>query len=348
MLGQGATKLLMVPSDDRWVAFVDSNPKASIFHHTAWMKLIADCYGYLPFVVALCNERGEITAGLPLVEVGSLLTGRRWVSLPFTDHCEPLSHNNVPPQALFEYLSELQIKYKVPRVELRAAIPHEGQVHRDTSQVLQYMKLSSDAEAIYRNFHRTRVQQSIAKAEREGVGVQWAKSERDLAVFYDLHLRTRHRLGVPVQPKRYFELLWQRIIEAGLGFILVAYKDSVPIAGGVFLTYNATLVYKHGASDRDYSHLCGNHMLLWTSILWGCEHGYTLFDWGKASIGNSGLRAFKSGWGPQESILTYSVFSATPPNRALDGLSGITEALIRHAPRWVCRMTGELLYRHFA
>jgi CelD/BcsL family acetyltransferase involved in cellulose biosynthesis len=330
------------------MTFVDSMQNASIFHHSAWMNLIADCYGYHPFVVALCGEKGEITAGLPLMKVSSLLTGRRWVSLPFTDHCEPLSHDNVPPQALFEYLSELQTTYKVPRVELRAAIPYEGQVHRDTTQVLHCLRLSSDAQAIRRKFHRTRVQQNIAKAEREGIRVRWAENKHDLDIFYELHLKTRHRLGVPVQPRRYFELLWQRIIDAGLGFILLAYKDSVPIAGGVFLTYNATLVYKYGASDRDYSQFAANHMLLWTSIRWGCEHGYMLLDWGKADIGDLGLRAFKNGWGTQESILTYSVLSATPTSQPSDGLFGISRALIRRAPRWVCRMTGEMLYRHFA
>jgi len=94
MLDQNAAKLLMVPSDERWVAFVNSIPNANIFHHPAWIGLMAECYGYRPFVVALCDEKGEITAGLPLMEVNSWLTGRRWVSLPFTDHCHPLSSDN--------------------------------------------------------------------------------------------------------------------------------------------------------------------------------------------------------------------------------------------------------------
>jgi len=271
----------------------------------------------------------------------------------------PLSHDDPPPRELFEYLSELQIEHDVPRVEIRSAIPYDGQVHKDNSQVLHLLKLSTDAQRVFRNFHHS-TKENIRRAERDGVTVRWAENKRDLDIFYDLFLKTHHRLGVPVQPKRYFDLLWQRIISVGLGFILLAYKDSVPIAGGVYLTYKTTLVGKYSASDRDYWRFRANYLLTWTSIHWGCEHGYSLFDRGKCSISNIGLRNFKKGWGMQESILTYSVLSAipsshimgrlfaTPPSHIADRLSGITQPCIHHAPRWVCRITGELLYKHFA
>lgn len=339
--------LLLDPSDARWVAFVNSMPDANIFHHPAWINLMAECYGYHPFVIAICNEKGDIKAGLPLMEVNSLLTGHRWVSLPFSDHCNPLYHGDAPPPELFEYLAELKMKHDVARVELRSTISCDGDVYKDNSQVLHLLRLSADAEKVFRNFHPSQVQRNIARAERDGVKVRWAEDKSDLDIFYDLHLKTRHRLGVPVQPRWYFELLWRRIIDAGLGFILLAHKDSVPIAGGVFLTYKTTLVVKYSASDSDYWRFRPNHLLIWTSIRWGCEHGYSLFDWGKTSVDNVGLRNFKNGWGSQESVLTYSVLSAVPPNHITDRLSGITGTFIRHAPRWMCRATGELLYRHF-
>ena len=339
--------LLLDPSDECWIAFVNSMLDANIFQHPAWINLLAECYGYRPFVIAIRSEKGDIKAGLPLMEVDSVITGRRWVSLPFSDHCSPLCHGDAPPPELFEYLAELQMKHDVARVELRTTIPCDGDVYKDNSQVLHLLRLSADAEKVFRNFHPSQVQRNIARAKRNGVEVRWAEDKSDLDIFYDLHSKTRHRQGVPVQPRRYFELLWKRIIDAGLGFILLAHKDSVPMAGGVFLTYKTTLVAKYSASDSNYWRFRPNNLLFWTSIRWGCEHGYSLFDWGKTSVGNLGLRNFKSGWGSQESVLTYSVLSATPPNHITDRLSGITETFFRHAPRWVCRATGELLYRHF-
>lgn len=339
--------LLLDPSDERWMAFVDSVPDANIFHHPAWINLLAECYGYRPFVIAIRNEKGDIQAGLPLMEVDSLITGRRWVSLPFSDHCSPLCHDDAPPPELFEYLAELQVEHDVARVELRSTIPCDGDVYRDNSQVLHLLRLSADADKVFRHFHPSQVQKNIARAERNGVEVRWAEDKSDLDIFYDLHLKTRQRLGVPIQPRRYFELLWKRIIDAGLGFILLAHQDSVPMAGAVFLTYKTKLVAKYSASDSNYWRFRPNNLLFWTSIRWGCEQGYSLFDWGKTSVDNVGLRNFKSGWGSQESVLTYSVLSATPPNHITGRLSGITEPFFRHAPKWVCRATGELLYRHF-
>ncbi|MCG2767286.1 MAG: GNAT family N-acetyltransferase, partial [Anaerolineae bacterium] len=331
----------------RCVAFVDSVPNANIFHHPAWTSLMAECYGYRPFVVATCDEKGEIKAGLPLMEVNSWLTGRRWISLPFTDHCNPLYRGDTPPRELFEYLSELQREHDVPRVEIRSAVPRGHQAHEVHSQVLHVQVLSPDTRAVHGKLHEN-VRRCIVKAERQGVTVRWAESKRDLDVFYDLHCGTRHRQGVPVQPKRYFELFWERIIGAGLGFILLAYKDAVPIAGTVALTYKSTLMIKYTASDRDSWRLSPNHSLYWAVIRWGCEHGYTSLDWGRTRASNTGLRDFKRRWGAQESILTYSILSAAPPGDVTNRLSGIMGATIRHTPSWVCRVTGELLYRHFA
>lgn len=347
MVDPYSEKLLTVPSDERWVAFVDSIPSANLFHHPAWTNLFAECYGYRPFVVAICDDKGTIKAGIPLMEIKSRLTGYRWVSLPFTDHCSPLYNGGMPAEELFEYLSELQVEHGVPRVEIRNPIPYNGHVFQDSGQVLHLLGLSKDTHNVFRGFDHQVRKKNIARAQRDGVEVRWGENECDLETFYNLQLKTRHRLGVPIQPKRYFRLLWKRIIDPGLGYILLAFKDSIPIAGGVFLADKETLIFKHSASDWNYRSLRANHLLTWTAIRWGCEHGYTLFDWGKTDVNNTGLRKFKNGWGTRESVLTYSVLSAAPQKRNLNRFSDIMETVIRRTPPWVCQTTGEMLYRHF-
>jgi CelD/BcsL family acetyltransferase involved in cellulose biosynthesis len=341
------SSLLVMPSNELWGAFVESSPHANIFHHPTWIHLLADCYGYRPFVLAVCDDTGQIRAGLPIMEVNSPLTGRHWVALPFTDHCAPLSADAESLHELFASLADLQMKRAAPQLELRSAIPPDIQASTDAIHLLHLLSLSSDAQAVLRTFKRTLVQNRIRKAERDGVKVCWAKSRCDLETFYVLHWQTRQRVGRPVQPKRYFELLWQRLIEPGLGFILLAYKDGVPIAGGVFLAYKTTIMYKYGASDSAYWGLSPNHLLFWTAIRWGCEHGYTLFDWGRTEVTHTGLRDFKNTWGTQEIPLPYSILSATRPRPMTGRLTNLVERVIRNAPPSVCRLTGELLYRYF-
>ena len=76
--------------DPDWLCFISNHPDATIFHHPAWADLLSDCYGYTPFAAAMQDESGEIVNGLPLMEVNSWLTGRRIVSMPFSDFCQPL------------------------------------------------------------------------------------------------------------------------------------------------------------------------------------------------------------------------------------------------------------------
>lgn len=80
------------PADKRWLTFISSQPHSHIFHHPYWMDLLGRTYGYRPFVMTEFDGDGRILAGLPLMEVNSPLTGRRWVSLPFTDYCSPTNN----------------------------------------------------------------------------------------------------------------------------------------------------------------------------------------------------------------------------------------------------------------
>ncbi|MDQ3809211.1 MAG: hypothetical protein M3336_02860 [Chloroflexota bacterium] len=73
--------------DPRWFDFVQSCPNASPFHHPSWANLLEECYHYRSFVLASTDSHGRITAGLPVMDVSSRFTGRRWVALPFTDYC---------------------------------------------------------------------------------------------------------------------------------------------------------------------------------------------------------------------------------------------------------------------
>src|SRR5688572_19182787 len=84
--------------DGAWEDFVLSQPDASVFHSTAWARVLHDAYGFEPRYLAYRNGSGDIRAGLPLADVG----GRRLVGLPFSDHCAPLLGGNGAGAAVLE------------------------------------------------------------------------------------------------------------------------------------------------------------------------------------------------------------------------------------------------------
>src|SRR5262245_35109977 len=75
--------------DPAWDARVRRFPAASVFHGQAWARALHACYGFAPRYLVGEGEGGASSI-LPLMEVSSWLTGRRGVSLPFTDECAPL------------------------------------------------------------------------------------------------------------------------------------------------------------------------------------------------------------------------------------------------------------------
>ena len=58
-----------------------------------------------------------------------------------------------------------------------------------------------------------------------------------LDAFYRLHLLTRRRLGVPIQPRKFFRGVQRWLIANGLAFVGLVKKQDAIIAAGVFLTY---------------------------------------------------------------------------------------------------------------
>jgi CelD/BcsL family acetyltransferase involved in cellulose biosynthesis len=321
--------------DPRWGELVVSCPEAGPFHLPAWARLLSDTYRYRALAIGVEDAAGKLVAGVPVLEV----RGKR-VALPFTDACGPLALSAEGLADLSRTLAH------AGGVEIRSAV---AGAFEHTVAVQHLLSLRNDAELVYAGFKKSQIKQSIARAEREGVVIRESDSWADLVrTFYDLHVQTRRRQGVPVQPRRFFELLWQRLIAPGHGFVLVAEHERTPIAAAVFLSWNGTVIYKFGASDETKLSLRPNHLVMWHAIRRACESGARTFDFGRSDLGNSGLRSFKSAWGAIEWPLVYSQFGGNS-TYAGDGRAARALApVIKRSPPWVCRGLGELLYKYAA
>ncbi len=74
--------------DPRWDKFLASHPRASLFQSSGWLRALALTYGYRPVAYTTSRPGGPLRNAAVFCQIDSWLTGRRLVSLPFSDHCE--------------------------------------------------------------------------------------------------------------------------------------------------------------------------------------------------------------------------------------------------------------------
>ncbi len=333
-------------TDPRWMSFAESSSQANVFHHPAWMNLLAECYGYKPFILALQENEDQIGAGLALMEVKSVLSGKRWVSLPFSDYFIPVYKDDEAANRLSRELADYYQEAKIPKVEIRWKIPANPSIQYGSEFYLHRLTLDRDPEVVEKKLHRTQ-RQNIHTAEKNGVEIEVGRQLEHVREFYRLHCITRRRQGVPVQPWHFFELIFKRLIDNDLGFVLLAHAQGQCLAAGLFLHWGKTLTYKYASSSENLQNLRPNHLLTWSAIRWGCENGFSIFDFGRTDVSNEGLRTYKSRWGVDESELVYSTLSEKTPHQSSGRLTSLMEKVIQKSPLWVCKLAGEVLYRHY-
>jgi len=335
--------VVVATDDPGWQAFVERRPDATAFHRAGWADTLAAGYGFETFVVAR-RDGGEVSAGMPMASLGRRRS-RRWVSLPFTDACSPLG-DRASVGALLCDLELLRAARGVESVEVRGSVD-EAVGASIESGVIHELPLDPDPATVRAGLHPSQARRNVDRASREGVEVVFT-TEQDalLGTFYRLHLLTRRRQGVPIQPRRFFARLWEHVIARNEGFVVVAMIAGRPAAAAVFLDGNGTLTYKFGASDPDLLRVRPNHAVFWAAIEWACLAGRHTFDMGRTDAENAGLRAFKSSWGATERPLVYTTFGRT--HAAARDRARLLRPVIAHSPLVVCRALGEALYRRAA
>ena len=312
------------------------------------MEALRRTYGYEPVVYTTSPPTADLTNGVVFCRVSSWLTGCRMVSLPFADHCEPLVEGTYDRQEILSFLVRASKKECWKYVELRPSSSDslgESGAEKSNSFFQHVVDLRPDLEALFRGLNKDSIQRAIRRAEREGLSYEEGRSEALLRNFYRLLLKTRRRHKLPPQP-----IDWFRNLIACLGerlSIRLVSKNGQPVASVLTMSHQDTVVYKYGASDRNFNNLGGTAFLFWKTIQEAKEQGFQEFDLGRSEIENAGLVAFKDRWRARRSILSYMRFSNQRSRPAMEGYSmQMAKRLFACMPDSLLMATGKMLYRH--
>lgn len=333
-------------STPKWDDLVLSGTQYCFFHSSAWARVLHETYGFKPIYYIIKNQDG-LDFLLPVMETSGLAAKKRGVSLPFSDYCRPIIDDNIDINSVMRLVYHNMKENRWVYLETRDA----EAIYRDNHYSCYYthtLDLFRDQSEIKKNIS-TSVKRNIKKAISSGITAESYTDYKALEAFFKLHCLTRKRLGVPIQPFRFFNNIYKYIIQQNLGLIILARWEDKFISGAVYFHYGKQALYKFGASNMKYQHLRGNDLVMMNAIEHYMNNDYHTFSFGRTAVGNEGLRRFKNKWGVQENIIRYYRYNLIKNNYKKH--SGHNEMIFRftkYLPVPVLRLIGNGLYKYMA
>jgi CelD/BcsL family acetyltransferase involved in cellulose biosynthesis len=344
--GQIEAKIVNPLTDASWDRGIGLHPQATVFHTSAWARVLSNTYGHQPFYLNLSTQ-GRPVALVPMMELRSWLTRLRGIGLPFSDSCEPLLFDGCDVATIAKKLRQLGRERGWDYFEVRdGAILPQG-VQAFESYWSHRLDLTIGSTALSAKFSSS-ARRALRKAERSGLATRTRTDGEAMAQFYSLHVRTRRKHGAAPQPRRFFANIQKHIIDAGLGCIVTAEKAKRPLAAAIFLKLNHHAIYKFGASDETWQEFRPNNLVMAEAINFLADSSVRTLDFGRTDKTNEGLRRFKLSWGASEEEISYGKFRISTDNwvRPRTHISSLPNRIFRALPGPLNRLAGVLLYPH--
>ena len=334
--------------DSRWDDLVAWHPSASVFHDRGWLEALVRTYGYEPYVLTSTPFGEPLDNGILVCRVSSWITGTRLVSLPFSDHCEPLLQGRDVAEEFVSWMQDACDLQHWRYVELRplsTPYPRDNNLQPSCSYWFNELDLRPSLDQIFARLHKNSFQRKVQRAEREGLSYEVGRSGQFMAEFYRLLLTTRKRHQLLPQPRAWFRNLLECMGDKLQ--ISLARKDGVPVAAMLTLRHRSTVVYKYGCSDEKFHNLGGMPFLFWRLVEESKVSGAEKLDFGRTDLDNEGLIAFKDRLGTTRRLLTYYRYTKTPnPGVAGLGDSRAIRQFFCLLPQVVSSLAGKILYKH--
>ena len=328
-----------------WDSLLETSDQTTFFHTTAWAKVLNESYGYKPLYFTII-ENGQLAGLIPVMEIDSILTGRRGVSLPFTDICDPVTRDPHVFARLLAAVIAHGRKARWKSLEIRGGKAFLEKEPVAARLVVHTLALNPEEAEVGKAF-RDSTNRNIRKAQKEGVTVNLEQSSAAMASFYRLHCETRRHHGLPPQPWSFFSNIFKIVIADGKGLIAVASHCGKIIAGAVFFHFHREAIFKYGASDRNHLGYRPNNLVMWEAIKKYSQKGFKALDFGRTELENTGLRQFKNGWDSEENKFFYYQYDLKKDRFVSTSTKiGPSYAVFKHLPIPILRLTGDLLYRH--
>ena len=277
----------------RWDAFVLASEHAACYHQAGWKKVIEQSFGHQTTYLLSENKSGDINGILPLVQIKSRIFGNYLVSLPFFNYGGACASDQEILNKLVEEAKLLAIEMNAEHIELRHTKNLYANLPAKTTKVAMRLTLPSDPETLLRSFP-AKLRSQIKRPQKEGMVTKVGR-ENELESFYAVFSQNMRDLGTPVYPMHFFKNILDTFPDT-TAICTVYTAGGIPVASGFLVGFKEILEIPWASSLRRYNSQSPNMLLYWSVLKYGCEKGYTCFDFGRSTPGEGTYR-FKAQWG---------------------------------------------------
>ena len=282
-----------------WDEYVNRQPAASIFHLTAWKRVIERAFEFEPRYLFV--EEGEVIRGvLPLFLVRNFVLGTSLISTPLAVYGGVCADTEELSSQLRQAACEMARQERVQYVELREQWPNsEPQFQTKKLYVTFDLEMPQDLDRLLKGFPRD-TRYMIRKGQKNGL--QAVVDHEQLDTFYEIYSRSLHHLGTPVFSKRLF---WIILDEMGEQCELTTvWHGQKAFAAVLSFRFRDWVLPYFGGSLMEGRSFAANNFMYYEVMRRALEAGVRYFDFGRSKLG-SGSYAFKTQWNMRTRPLPY-------------------------------------------
>lgn len=285
-----------------WDQYVYRHPAASIFHLTAWKRVIERAFKFEARYLFI-EEHGSIRGVLPLFMVSNLLFGRSLISTPMTVYGGVCADDAHLSSQLLRAACQMAERERVQYLELRERKPTttSGFVTKELYVTFD-MELPRNPDDLMRGFPRD-TRYMIRKGQKSGL--EAVVDNRQLDMFYEIYSRSFSHLGTPVFAKRLFQIVLEELGEQCE--LTTVWQGRKALASVLSFRFRDWILPYFGGSLVESRPLAANNFMYYEVMKRAVEAGVRYFDFGRSKLG-SGSHAFKTQWNMRERPLPYQFF----------------------------------------
>ena len=267
-------------------SFLEESNCATIFHTTAWNRIVSNQFGSKLFYFLAYRGR-NIVGVFPchFVRDGKYT----WMSYspprifevsyggPVAIGPKAIDISNALSKAAVNIKMRPGIFVSIFNSPLNTKWAQHSRWKKVISFETAYVDLEHSLEHIWSVSINGKRRNMIRKAQREEVDVKCC-SISELDIYYSIVQQMSRRTGLKIQPKSYYYAILAHFGPTDQARLYLAFHTGKALAGGIFLRYGLGCYYWVGATADNVKNLGQGELIQWKVIQWAKDAGCLWYD----------------------------------------------------------------------